>query len=193
MALIITRKNDSRVIRAFTHRLADIPNGVNIATADFVQTSLKEGTPVGKDSDGLFHIVKTAVLTAAATNVATTITVAKGHNLKVADTIFAVKGGKCYAITAIATNSSNSSYDDITVGTTLGVALAVGALIYQGGTAGASAGAFKYTPVGLVGESYDVESLANRPANVVTIGQLKSANAPALGIVADELKGIILI
>lgn len=193
MALQITRKKDTRVIRAFTHKLADIPNGVNVATADFTQTSLKEGTPVGKDSNGLYHIVKTATLAANASNSAITYTVKKGHNLKVGDFIFAVIGGKSYAITDIATNETDSTLDDITVGTTLGVALSTGAVLVQGAASGASAGAYKYNPVGLVGESYDVEALANRPANVVTIGQVKEACIPALGIVADALKGIVLI
>ena len=194
MSLNIQRKNEKRVIRAFTHKLADIPNGVNVATADFVQTHVQEGTPVGKDSNGLFHIVKTAVLAADASNSATTLTVKKGHNFKVGDNVFAVKGGKCYAITGIATNSGDATLDDITIGTTLGVALSTGAVIMQGNTTGASAGAFKYAPIALLGESYDVEALQNRPANAVTIGQMRAANAPTLGSVIEaELKGIVLI
>jgi hypothetical protein len=193
MALQITRKKDERVIHAFTHKLADIPNGVNVATADFAQTYLKEGTPVGMDSNGLYHIVKTAELSSSANNTATTLTVKKGHNLKVGDFVFAVIGGKSYAVTGISTNESDSTKDDITIGTTLGVAIAAGAVIVQGASSGATAGAYKYTPVGLVGESYDVDSLTNRPANVVTIGQVKKTCIPALGIVSDALKGIVLI
>jgi len=189
----ITRKSDSRIVRAFTHRLADIPNGVNVATADFSQTSVAEGTPVGKDSNGLFHIVKVAEVASAVGATDTTITVKKGHNLKVGDNVFAKVGGKCYAISAIATNSTDSTLDDITVATTLGIAIAAGEVIIQGNTTGASAGAYKYAPVGLLGESYDVDALSNRPANVVTIGQVRKANIAALGIVADALKGIVLI
>ena len=193
MALYIDRKNEKRTIRAFTHKLADIPNGVNVATADFTQTRVLEGVPVGKDTNSLYHIVKTAEIAVAATNTATTLTVKKGHNFKIGDVVFAALKGKAYAITAIAENATDSSLQDITIGTTLGVALAAGDVIAQAPAAGASAGAFKYAPVGLLGESYDVEQLQNRPANVVTVGQMLKANAPALGFVAEQLKGIVLI
>lgn len=194
MSLTIQRKNEKRIIRAFTHKLADIPNGVNVAVSDLTQNRIAEGTPIGKDSNGLFHVVKTAVLGADATNSATTLTVKKGHNFKVGDNVFAVKGGKCYAITGIATNSGDATLDDITIGTTLGVALSTGAVIMQGNTTGATAGAFKYAPIALLGESYDVDTLQNRPANAVTMGQLLAGNAPKLGSVIEaEMKGIVLI
>ena len=193
MAFQITRTKDQRVIRAFSHKLADIPNGVNIATAELTQTNLPEGTPVGKDANGLFHVVKTATVAAAVAADATTIAVRKGHNLKVGDVVFAKQGGKAYAITAIATHATDATLDNLTLGTALGVAIAAGEIVAESAKTGATAGAFKYTPVGLTGEAYDVVQLANRPANVVTIGQVKAANIPALGIVADALKGIVLI
>lgn len=194
MALNIQRKTEKRVIRAFTHKLADIPNGVNVATADLTQNHVAETTPIGADSNGLYHVVKTAQLAANATNTDTTLTVKKGHNFKVGDNVFAVKGGKCYAITGIATNSGDATLDNITIGTTLGVALTAGAVIMQGNTTGATAGAFKYTPKALLGESYDVDQLQNRPANAVTIGQAVKAKCVALGdVVLAELKGIVLI
>ncbi len=193
MSLIIKRQNEKRIIRAFTHKLADIPNGLNIATADLTQSRVAEGTPVGKDSNDHGHVVKTAEIAIAAANDATVLTVKKGHNFKVGDVVFAVKKGKAYAITTIAPNSTDATLDDITIGTTLGVAIARGAVIAQGNTTGATAGAFKYQPIALLGESYDIEQLQNRPANAITIGQLRAANAPALGFVADELKGILTI
>ena len=87
MALNIQRKTEKRVIRAFTHKLADIPNGVNVATADLTQNHVAETTPIGADSNGLYHVVKTAQLAANATNTDTTLTVKKGHNFKVGDNV----------------------------------------------------------------------------------------------------------
>lgn len=113
-------------MRVFTHKIADIAGGVNVATADLTQPVLHEGTPIGRDSNGLYHVVKTALLKANAANDATTYTVMKGHNFKVGDIIMAKTAGKAYAITTIATNSGNNAYDDITVGTTLGVAVSAG-------------------------------------------------------------------
>lgn len=66
--------------------------------------------------------MKVAVLADDATNSATTYTVKKGHNFKVGDVLMLASGKAAYAITAIATNSGDATKDDLTVGTTLGVA-----------------------------------------------------------------------
>lgn len=183
--LTITKKKDVRVVRAFTHKLADIPNGVTVSENDFVNNRvLSEGTAIGKNpATGLYHIIKMAILTAAASNTDTTYTVAKGHDLKVGDYIMLKEAGAAYAITAITTNATDATSDDIEVGTTLGAAAAKGTAIYQSGKTGATNSAFIYPPVALVGESYDVAQLTNRLVNAVTIGQVREANIPELGAV----------
>ena len=212
--LKIDRKKDNRVIRAFTHKVADIPNGITVSADDLTQKVLHEGTPVGKDENGLYHVVKVAVLTDDATNSATTYTVKKGHNFKVGDVLMLAPGGAAYAITAIATNSGDGSKDDLTVGTTLGVAtnsgdgskddLTVGTTLgvaakagdslYLAAEAGASGAAFKYAPVALVGESYDVDALSNHIVNAWTIGQIRESNIPPIGAeVKAKLTGIQFI
>lgn len=191
----ITRKTDVRQVRAFTHKLADISNGAALYIDDLTQATVCEGAPVGKDSSGYYHIVKTAVLGANASNTDTTYSVKKGHNFKVGDIIMAAKSAKAYAITAIATNSGDNTLDDITVGTTLGVALTAGAVLMQAASAGASGSAYKYAPIGLLGEGYDVKSGENLFVNIVTIGQIKEA-CIACGIssaIKDDLKHIVFI
>lgn len=191
--LKIDRKKDNRVIRAFTHKVADIPNGITVSADDLTQKVLHEGTPVGKDENGLYHVVKVAVLTDDATNSASTYTVKKGHNFKVGDVLMLAPGGAAYAITAIATNSGDGSKDDLTVGTTLGVA-AKGDSLYLAAEAGASGAAFKYAPVALVGESYDVDALSNHIVNAWTIGQIRESNIPPIGAeVKAKLTGIQFI
>lgn len=172
MSLTIKRKNDKRIASAFSHRIADIPNGVTVVSKELTQPVLYEGTALGVDAEGLYHVIKTAMVTAPVAADATTITVAKGHNLKVGENVFAVKGGKCYAISNIATNAENAERDDITVATTLGVALKAGDAIYLGAETGATKGAFKYEPVAVVGENYDVEFLGNNLVNAWTIAQI---------------------
>lgn len=192
--LRIDRKKDNRVIRAFTHKLADIPNGITVSAADLTQKVLHEGTPVGKDENGLYHVVKVAVLSADATNTATVYTVKKGHNFKVGDVVMLAPGGAAYAITAIATNSGDGSKDDLTVGTTLGVAAKAGDSLYLAAEAGASGSAFKYEPIALVGESYDVEALSNHIVNAWTIGQIRESNIPPVGsAVKAKLPGMVFI
>lgn len=192
--LKIDRKKDNRVIRAFTHKLADIPNGITVSAADLTQKVLHEGTPVGKDENGLYHVVKVAVLSAAATNTATAYTVKKGHNFKVGDVVMLATGSKAYAITGIATNADDATSDDLTVDTTLGTAAKAGDSLYLAAKAGASGSAFKYAPVALVGESYDVDELSNHIVNAWTIGQIRESNIPPIGAeVKAKLTGMVFI
>lgn len=192
--LKIDRKKDNRVIRAFTHKLADIPNGITVSAADLTQKVLHEGTPVGKDENGLYHVVKVAVLSADATNTATAYTVKKGHNFKVGDVVMLATGSKAYTITGIATNADDATSDDLTVDTTLGTAAKAGDSLYLAAKAGASGSAFKYAPVALVGESYDVDELSNHIVNAWTIGQIRESNIPPIGAeVKAKLTGIQFI
>lgn len=192
--LKIDRKKDNRVIRAFTHKLADIPNGITVSAADLTQKVLHEGTPVGKDENGLYHVVKVAVLSAAATNTATAYTVKKGHNFKVGDVVMLATGSKAYTITEIATNADDATSDDLTVDTTLEMAAKAGDSLYLAAKAGASGSAFKYAPVALVGESYDVDELSNHIVNAWTIGQIRESNIPPIGAeVKAKLTGIQFI
>jgi hypothetical protein len=192
--LRIDRKKDNRVIRAFTHKLADIPNGITVSAADLTQKVLHEGTPVGKDENGLYHVVKVAVLSADATDTATAYTVKKGHNFKVGDVVMLATGSKAYTITGIATNASDATSDDLTVDTTLETAAKAGDAIYNAAKAGASGSAFKYEPIALVGESYDVEALSNHIVNAWTIGQIRESNIPPVGsAVKAKLPGMVFI
>lgn len=192
--LKIDRKKDNRVIRAFTHKLADIPNGITVSAADLTQKVLHEGTPVGKDENGLYHVVKVAVLSADATNTATAYTVKKGHNFKVGDVVMLATGSKAYTITEIATNADDATSDDLTVDTTLGTAAKAGDSLYLAAKAGASGSAFKYAPVALVGESYDVYELSNHIVSAWTIGQIRESNIPPIGAeVKAKLTGIQFI
>jgi hypothetical protein len=196
--LQIKKAKDTRTSRAFTHKLADIPGGVTVSTADFAGKVLQEGTAVGKDPvTGLFHIVKVAVLSANAANDAVAYTVKKGHQFKVGDFITSGENTKAYAITAIATNGSDATSDDLTVGTTLGVALtaANGVFIYQAtAQAATNVSALKYEPVAIVGESYDVPTGGSLQVNAWTIAQVREILIPALGpVIKGKLKGISFI
>lgn len=187
--LEITRKSGKRILRAFAHKVADIPNGVTVATSTLVPgVPLVEGSVIGRNSTtGVFHLVKTALLAANAGATATTYTVKKGHHFKVGDFIMLAVGAKAYAITAIATNSGDSSLDDITVGTTLGAAANAGACIMQAAAESASnTSALPLSaPYAVVGDSYDVVANTNIFAEAWLIGVVKAAMAPAI---SDAIK-----
>lgn len=183
----ISRKEDTRTVHACTHNLADIPNGVTVAVADLTPgVPLLEGGAIGPDEAGLFHLVKTAKVTEAANASATEYKVAKGHHFKVGDIVMLKTGAKAYGITAI--DTTPATHDTITVGTTLGEAVAVGGVLTQAKEATASASGFKYAPIACVGDSYDVEQLNNTAVSAVTIGQFKAAVCPPI---SDAIKAAL--
>ncbi|MDR1652495.1 MAG: hypothetical protein LBS01_02365 [Prevotellaceae bacterium] len=193
--ITVKRKKDNRVVRAFTHYLADIPNGVTIKTADLTQKVLLEGTPIGKAENGLYGVVKTATLTAAATAAATTITVKKGHNFKAGDFVMLTTGGKAYAITAIAAGATDPNSDDITIETALGLAGKTGDVLLEAASqATGTQSNFKYQPLALTGDSYDVPNLSNLLVNAWTIASVYEANIQPLGAaIKAKLTGIQFI
>ena len=66
--------------------------------------------------------------------------------------------------------------------------------LFPAAEAGASGAAFKYAPVALVGESYDVDALSNHIVNAWTIGQIRESNIPPIGAeVKAKLTGIQFI
>ena len=177
MAFSISKDEEKGKSIAFTHKLADIPNGGNIAIADLAGDTILEGSAVGLDkSTGLYHIIKTAKIMASAGSTATSYTVAKGHHFSVGDVVMLKASSKAYAITAIATNSTNADYDDITIETTLAAASA-GDVLIQAASAGASGSAFKYAPVGMVG--CEISKELNNFVDIVTIGQIDSTRTNA--------------
>lgn len=87
------------------------------------------GIPIGFDeSTRIATIGKFAVAQASATNSAVEYKVLKGHKLAVGMSIVSGAAGTARAITVI--DTTNADYDLITVGTTLGVVIAVGDSIY---------------------------------------------------------------
>lgn len=178
--MVFIRKSVEKKRRhAFTKVVTDIPNGGSLCIEDLTQPTLDEGTPVGFSSvDGLYHVIKTAKIMATASASAKTYSVAKGHNFKVGDIVALKSGGAAYAITKITTNTTNSDYDDIAVGTTLGAAVA-GDVLFASSKTGESAAELMYNVVGLT--SYDTDVYPNVTIGIVTIGQIYESKCPAIG------------
>lgn len=157
--------------------LEDIPGGGTIEPDDFKTdtTELDEGALVGKDSNGIYHLVKTAELYEDEINTETDYKVLKSHEFKVGDVIVAsvITGSAAIAITAITTTETD--YDTITVGTTLGLAMSDGDVLAQATeTAASGAGALKYTPVGITLNSVDL-SKANKGAGILVRGTVNQS------------------
>lgn len=107
------------------------------------------GSPMGFDeTTRKASKVVIAVLTAAAGTTDTTYKVAKGAGLIIGTKLGASVGGTAYAVTAI--DTSNADYDSVTLGTTLGVALAAGTALFESSATGATAAVLATTPKGLL-------------------------------------------
>lgn len=180
MALQNTKTTETAAKSPFITKLETLPAGVCIATTDLVATSVEAGTPVGLDTDtGLYHVVKTAEAQANASDSATDIRVIKGHNFKVGDFLSTGLLKKAYAITVI--NTTETAYDTLTIGTTLGVAITDGdTLIEALAEASGNTSAWKYTPVGLVGTTFDIVSGANHLYDVVVRGTVDESEIPPI-------------
>ena len=111
--------------------------------------------------------------------------VAKGSQVKVGDYLASVQGGKAYAITVV--DTSNASYDSLTVGTTIGVALLDSTLFISSAT-GASAAAHA-TVSGLLYSDTKVE--AGESVSVVIRGTVYARRVPYTTDIAADLPHII--
>lgn len=189
MSLKIERKADSRVNKAILHRVADVPNGVTVSVADIGGAVLKEGTPLAYvAADGMYHVVKTALIVSDAANDATTYDVAKGHHFKIGD-LFGTEGANGKAITAI-DKTTNADKDVLTLATSLGVAITAASATVGFNTAGANK-LVKYAPVAVAGSSYDVPASESLFVDAWVIAVVKTANAPAVNAtVTATMKGV---
>lgn len=189
MTMQVKRKKDNRVVKCILHRIADIPGGVTVATTELGGKALFEGTPMGKGSDGLYHVTKTAQILAAATASATSYDVAKGHHFKQGDR-FAIPGANGQVIASI--NKTDPTKDVITVSTTLGVAVKAGEIAFE------SAGAdktLKVTPVAIAGSNMDVDPDGdNLWVDAWVHGVVLDSNAPgATDAIKAALKCIVYV
>lgn len=116
--------------------LEDVVGGGTIARAD-LRTAIFDGMPldelppycvVGRDENGGWHVVKTALVTEAVAADAKTIKVAKNHLFAVGDFVTVGGGLKAAADKVTAIDKSNAAYDIITLAATVGAA-AVGGCI----------------------------------------------------------------
>ena len=188
MALTIKRQKDSRVVKCVLHRVADIPGGVTVSVANLGGSALFEGTPIGKGSNGLYQVCKTAQIITDATNTATTYDVAKGHHFKVGDR-FATANANGQLITAI--DKSGAAKDVITVGTTLGAAITAPVCAFESSGENKT---LKVTPIAYAGSNEDVTTGDNLFVSAWVIGVVKEANAPIVNdAIKTALKGVIYV
>lgn len=169
--------------------LADLPGGLNLDASELVSDALKAGSLVGKGSDGLGHLVKTAKLHANASNTDTDYQVEKGHEFKVGDIVGrSVLTGAAREITAI--DSSNDDYDVFTLDQTLGVELTAsdGVILVQCETDVSSSPSLMYEPLGVTNNEAVLE-YGNQGVGVMIAGVVNDEVVPYP--IDDNLKALI--
>ena len=174
--MYITSSSDTERNLSVELILEDIPGGGVVEKDDFASdaTEMQEGSLLGVDANGIYHVIKTAAVVAAASG-ATTLVVPIGHKFKVGDIVTdTAKTITASAITAIA--ASGTTHSNLTV-TAIGAALAAGAIITVGAATGASGTAFAYSPVGIATNTVDL-SKSNTGCGIMVRGRVREAILP---------------
>ncbi len=159
--------------------IEDIQGGGTIARAE-TKGIIDELPPlviVGKDSNGLYHVVKTAKVHATVGATATTIQVEKGHLFKVGEavTIGADLAGAADLITVI--DKTNADYDTITVAATIGAGAVGDVVVLASAKAAVGAAAFKYVPEVITMNKVDT-TVANQQSGLLVRGTVRESVMP---------------
>jgi hypothetical protein len=158
--------------------IEDIPGGGTIMQADFPSSStgMKDGALVGVDSNGIYHIVKTAMLVNPIVTASNAMIVYNNHEFKVGDYIgiSASAFASGALITAIA--ASGAGCDVITM-TWAGAAVAASGIMVQASGAGLSP--YKYTPAGITTIPVDVSAASgNQGVSIMVRGRVRQNSMP---------------
>lgn len=164
--------------------IEDVQGGGTIARAE-LKKIINELPPlviVGKDTNGLYHVVKTAKVHAAVAVEATTIQVEKNHLFAIGEalTIGGDLSKAADVITAI--DKSNASFDTITLSGAIGTAAVGDVIVLVSAKAAAKAATFKYAPVAITMNKVNT-TVANQQSGLLVRG---TVNASVMPYPADE-------
>lgn len=194
MSIALTRTSGSNSIPVWQGIGKDIQlaqGGFALATTGLLaDTVIPAGTPVVYDEvNRTATILGSGVAQANAISTATSYLVLKGHSLKVGDYLATgAAGGKAFAITAI--DTTNSAYDTITVGTTIG-AVTAGDLLYASTATGATASAYPGVNGLLYADTVVTSTGTLEEISVVIRGTVYARRVPYNATLATALPKII--
>lgn len=159
--------------------IEDVQGGGTIARAELkgIVNELPPLVVVGKDSNGLYRVVKTARITAVVADAAVKVQVAKNHVFKIGEavTVGGALKGASDLITAI--NKSNVGYDEVTLAGAVGAAIIGDVLVLVSTKADAGAAAFKYTPEVITMNKVDT-TVANQQSGLLVRGTVNEKVMP---------------
>jgi len=165
--------------------IEDVIGGGTIARADmvgaaFLGIQLDELPPlcvVGKDVNGIYHVVKTAKIQAIAGAADVLYKVKKNHVFIVGSivTLGASLLKAANAITAI--DKTNPAFDSITLAGTIGAATVDDVLVLANAVAVAGSAVFKYTPLYITMNPVNL-TVANQSSGLLVRGTVNEAVLP---------------
>lgn len=179
MGIQISRQKDNRFPVIVIKKTEEIPNGLGLACGDLGGEIVYAGTIIGKDGNGLGRVVKSAKVNTTAGAADVVYKVVKGHHFKVGQIVKKDINGASQSVTITAIDKTgNATYDSITVSGTLGAITANAGFLVEADAVSATA-KVKYTPIAVLGDSYDVVAGSNLQVSAVLTGVFSLANAPA--------------
>lgn len=185
--MFLKKEREFQYHPAIIKMLEDIVGGGTIARAD-LRTAIFDGQPldelppfcvVGHDENGIWHVVKTALVTEDVAGDAKAIKVAKNHLFTVGDfvTVGGDLDGASDKITAI--DKSNAAYDLITLVATIGAAVAGKVLVgvAEKATAGSAVLTVDDSELVITINKVDL-TVANQSTGLMVRGTISEGNMP---------------
>ena len=172
----ITSKTDTERTLAVETILEDIPGGGVVEKDDLPTSSsgIKEGTLLGVDSSGIYHIVKTAMVANAASTDDDVIVVYNNHEFVIGDYVGTSASGVASGMIITAIAASGAGRDIISL-TWASPDIAASGIIVAASGAGHSN--FKYVPVGIATNSVDKDA-ENTGCGIMVRGRVREKLMP---------------
>lgn len=169
--MTVKRRKENFLPSVIVHKIADIPGGVSIRTANLGGSYLLDGSLItAPDDKGLCDVLKTGRIIEVVNG--TTIKVNKYQNFKVGN-LLQKQAGSVYTITKI--DSTNAKFDIFTVKETGAFVKGdEGSVFYEATDAN---GSFIDYPIGVTGTGVELNG-ENVIVDAVVIGVTHGANIP---------------
>lgn len=170
-----TSSTDTERNMAIELILEDVPGGGLIATSDLptTLTELKAGALVAEDSDGIWHVAKTALVAGAlpASGI-TTLRVYNNHLFKAGDLLGYYDGtASGVRITSIA--ASGTGYDVFTISAAMAKVIPVSGIVMESATSGFPNVGFLYSPTAITTNTVDTTASGNNGCGLLVRGRVR--------------------
>ncbi|HLD90557.1 MAG TPA: hypothetical protein VI911_06010 [Patescibacteria group bacterium] len=159
--------------------LEDIPGGGVVEKDDFPTsaTGMKEGALLGVDSDGIYHLTKTAMLAnALVASGFNHVVVYNNHEFKAGD-LLGYSLGTASGVRITSVVASGTGKDVLNLSSNLSIAIAASGLVIENATSGFNGGGFRYSPVAIATNPVDLTN-DNNGCGLLVRGRVRTSQLP---------------